>query len=124
MCRKISIKVQKINNLIISSFFTIRNVFIELFVYIFASINKLLLRIRYNRGKTMRKSDFKLSLNAIRKANEKLSTYGSGIAYSAPKNAGITIKTRIDGVERVREISKSDISKSYSKALKSYATKI
>ncbi len=115
--------MQKINNLTIRSFFTIQNVFIELFVYIFANVNKLLLRIHYNRGKIMRKSDFKLSLNAIRRANEKLATHGSIVSYSA-KGDGITVKTRIDGVERIREISKNDISNSYSKALKSYAAKI
>ena len=115
--------MQKINNQIVYSFFIIQNVFVELFVYIFANVNKLLLRIRYNRGKIMRKSDFKLSLNAIRRANEKLVTHGSVVAYSA-KGDGIAVKTRINGVDRIREISKNDISKSYSKALKSYATKI
>ncbi|WP_156510982.1 MULTISPECIES: hypothetical protein [Emticicia] len=71
----------------------------------------------------MGKSDFRLSLNAIRKANERLVSHGNIVTYSA-KGAGISVKTRVDGVEKVREISRSEINKSYSKALKSYATKI
>lgn len=104
-------------------FFITGNVFIKLFVYIFAKVNKLFYIRCYNKGKYMERSDFKLSLNAIRKANERLVSHGSLVAYSA-KGSGIAVRTRVDGVEKVREISKSEINKSYSKALKSYATKI
>jgi len=72
----------------------------------------------------MRPLKFKISPNAIRKANISLVNNGVDLRVRNDYRGVITVKTNLNGVVRIREISKEKIIEAYDKSLKDYAAKL
>lgn len=66
----------------------------------------------------------KISPGTIRSANNDLML--NGVDFSARKHyrGKITVKTTVNGVVNIREISKEEINEAYAKALEEYAEKL
>ncbi|KPH11848.1 hypothetical protein [Chryseobacterium sp. ERMR1:04] len=72
----------------------------------------------------MKKLNFKISPSTIRKANKNLIFNGIDASVKEAYTGIITARSRLNGVVKVREISKDKISEAYGKSLKSYAEKL
>ena len=77
---------------------------------------------RINKTEIMKK--IRVTTESIRRANSSL--VARGVDFTAKHNySGVIVaKTSLNGVVRVREISKDRINESYEKALKMYAEKL
>ncbi|GIQ58894.1 MULTISPECIES: hypothetical protein [Flavobacterium] len=72
----------------------------------------------------MKPLKFKISPEAIRKANTSLVNNGIDLRVRDNYRGIITVRTNLNGVLRVREISKQKIIEAYDKSLKDYAAKL
>lgn len=67
---------------------------------------------------------FKISPEAIRKANNSLIIKGIDSSVRDNYSGVITTRTIVGGSVKIREISKQEINDAYAKALKQYAAKL
>lgn len=72
----------------------------------------------------MKNLKFKVSPEAIRRANNSLRVNGVEVKVRESYNGVITAKTILNGVKNVREISGDKINEAYGKSLKQYAAKL
>ncbi|MEY2923093.1 MAG: hypothetical protein RL108_1719 [Bacteroidota bacterium] len=77
---------------------------------------------RINKTEIMKQ--LKVTTESIRRANSSLVARGVDFTVKHSYSGVIVAKTNINGVLRVREISKEKINESYEKALKMYAEKL
>ena len=72
----------------------------------------------------MKTLKFITSPNTIRNANKSL--VSNGVNFNAKRNYSvvITVRTTVNGVIQIREITKEKINAAYEKSLKSYAEKL
>lgn len=75
-----------------------------------------------NKTEIMRK--LRVTTESIRRANSSLVARGVDFTVKHNYSGIIVAKTNLNGVVRVREISKERINESYEKALKMYAEKL
>jgi len=73
----------------------------------------------------MEELKFKISPGTIRKVNRMLIANNDVRSENAGNYKGvITVKTIIDGIVRIREISREEINEAYGKSLNEYAAKL
>lgn len=72
----------------------------------------------------MKTLKFKISPETIRRANHSLIVEGVELKVRENYTGVITAKTTLNGVVRMREISKEKINQAYEKSLKEYAEKL
>lgn len=77
---------------------------------------------RINKTEIMKK--LRVTTESIRRANSSLVARGVDFTVKHNYSGVIVAKTNLNGVVRVREISKERINESYEKALKMYAEKL
>ncbi|MEO4006250.1 hypothetical protein [Flavobacterium sp. CAU 1735] len=73
----------------------------------------------------MQELKFKISPGTIRKVNRMLIANNDVCLENTGNYKGvITVKTIINGIVRIREISRAEINEAYGKSLKEYAAKL
>lgn len=73
----------------------------------------------------MQELKFKISPGTIRKVNRMLIANNDVRSENVGNYKGvITVKTIIDGIVRIREISREEINEAYGKSLNEYAAKL
>jgi len=72
----------------------------------------------------MKTLKFRVSPEAIRRANNSLRVKGINVITKDSYNGIITAKTVLNGVRNVREISGERIKEAYGKSLREYAEKL